>query len=144
MPRLRPDSVIEMLTLRQGYQLRDSGSRCAALVTTDTQSRQSKTIPRKHKPDVRKVGSMYSLPALSWRFVEDFAVPASLGFHLEVDLGVDIGRINRHVAEFNVLSTEAILLDVMHFHVQRNISVYNTFFTKCVATHLIKEVSGGD
>ena len=73
--------------------------------------------------------SMFSLPALSWRFVEDFAVPASLGFHLEVDLGVDIGRINRHVAEFNVLFSETVLLDVMHLRVQRNISVYNTFFT---------------
>ena len=86
---------------------------------------------------------MFSLPALSWRFVEDFAVPESLGFHLEVDLGVDIGRINRHVAEFNVLSTETILLDVMHLRVQRNITVYNTFLAKCVAAHLAKEILCG-
>jgi hypothetical protein len=59
IPRLRPDAVIKMLTLRQDHHLRDSGSRCAALVTTDMRSRQSKTIPRKHKPDVRKVGVTY-------------------------------------------------------------------------------------
>ena len=34
--------------------------------------------------------SMFSLPAFSRRFVKGFTVPESLGFHLEVDLGVDI------------------------------------------------------
>ena len=84
--------------------------------------------------------SMFSLLALSRRFVEDFAVPESLGLHLEVDLSVDIGHINRHVAEFNVLSTEAIPLDVMHLFAQHNISAYNTFLAKCAATHLAKEM----
>ena len=84
--------------------------------------------------------SMFSLLALSRRFVEDFAVPESLGLHLEVDLSVDIGHINRHVAEFNVLSTEAIPLHVMHLCVQHNISAYNTLFTKCAAAHLVREI----
>jgi hypothetical protein len=57
IPRLWPSVVIEMPTPRSDRPLRDSDLRCAALVTTDTRSRQSKTIPRKHKPDVRKVGS---------------------------------------------------------------------------------------
>ena len=87
---------------------------------------------------------MFSLPALSRRFVEDFAVPESFGFRLDIDLGVGTDRINRRVADFNVLSTQAIPLYVMHLRVQHNIYSCNTFRTKCVATHLVRETLRGD
>ena len=46
------------------------------------------------------------------------------------------------MVEFNVLSIEAMPLDVMHLRVQRNISVYNTFPVKCGATHFTGTLNG--
>ena len=46
------------------------------------------------------------------------------------------------MVEFNVLSIEAIPLDVMHLRAQRNISVYNTFPVKCGATHFTGTLNG--
>lgn len=43
-----------------------------------------------------------------------------------------------------VLSVEAISLGGIYPRIQRNIFYYDTFLTKCVATHFVKEVSSGN
>ncbi len=65
---------------------------------------------------------MFSLPAFTRRFVEDFTVLESLGLHVEVDL-----------AKPYVVSEEAISLDVMYPRIQRNIIYYDTFAARYAA-----------
>ena len=43
----------------------------------------------------------------------------------------------------NVFSTERTSLTTKYLQQQRNINSYDTFFTKCVVQHLVKEMSGG-
>lgn len=85
--------------------------------------------------------SMLSLPAFPRRFVEDSTMPQCVCSHLEVD---GCGGNLSFRAGFNVMSIEAMPLDVTHLRLLRNIFDYDTFLTKCVATHLVKEMASGD
>jgi hypothetical protein len=50
----------------------------------------------------------------------------------------------RRKGVINVFSTARLNVKAKHLHQLHNIYSCNTFFTKCVATHFVKEISGGD